>query len=180
MMCPMPGMGTVINMNSELGCVFCRMVRGELKFHTFWEDEEHVAFLSGRPNTKGVSVVITKEHYESYAFDLPDDVLAKLMVASKKVARLLDAKLPGVARTGMIVEGFGVNHVHTKLYPMHGTADLEVWRPMENEQKVYFERYQGYLTSLENDRPPEDELRALAAFLREPAIDGLAPVNNDG
>ena len=142
------------------------MVRGELKFHTFWEDEKHIAFLSGRPNTKGTTVVITKEHYDSYAFDLADEVLADLMVASKKVARVLDSKLEGVARSGMIVEGYGVDHVHTKLYPMHGTADLEEWKPLESEQKVYFDRYEGYLTSLENDRPPEQELSSLADLLK--------------
>lgn len=130
-------------MNKENDCVFCRMVRGDLKFHTFWEDERHIAFLSGRPNTKGVSVVITKAHFDSYAFDLSDEILSELMIASKKVARLLDAKLDGVARTGMIVEGYGIDHVHTKLYPMHGTADLDEWRPLENDQKVYFERYEG-------------------------------------
>src|SRR5438552_428998 len=121
-------------MNTKEGCMFCRMVQGEVAFHSFWEDEKHIAFLSGRPNTKGVSVVITKAHFDSYAFDLPDHILSDLIVASKKVAKLLDAKLDDVARTGMIVEGFGVDHVHTKLYPMHGTAGLKEWVPIENEQ----------------------------------------------
>jgi diadenosine tetraphosphate (Ap4A) HIT family hydrolase len=154
------------------------MVRGELAFHTFWEDERHIAFLSGRPNTKGVSVVTTKEHHDSYAFDLPDDVLSGLMIASKQVAKVLDAKLTGVARTGMIVEGFGVDHVHTKLYPMHGTASLTEWKPIGNEQKIYFQDYPGYLTSLENDRPPEEELKALAEYLKNQAQSN-DPQNHD-
>src|SRR5438045_3149975 len=96
------------------------------------------------------------------------------MIASKKVAKLLDAKLDGVVRTGMIVEGLGINHVHTKLYPMHGTASLQEWTPIENEQKIYFEKYPGYLTSLENERPPEDELKALAEYLKGIAQDTSA------
>ena len=141
------------------------MVREELFCHRFWEDAQHLAFLSGNPNTPGVSVVITKVHYPSYAFDLPDNVLEALMVATKRVGKLLDSKLKDVGRTGLIMEGFGVDHVHAKLFPMHGTAEME-WRPIMSDQQVFFETYPGYLTSQESRRPPEKELAALAAHLR--------------
>lgn len=57
------------------GCIFCKIVKGEAPFHKVWEDEKHLAFLSIFPNTEGFSVVITKKHYPSYTFDLPDNVL---------------------------------------------------------------------------------------------------------
>lgn len=50
-------------------CIFCKMVNGEEPCHKIWEDEKHLAFLSVYPNTEGFSVVITKQHYPSYAFD---------------------------------------------------------------------------------------------------------------
>ena len=53
-----------INMN----CVFCDIVKGRVPCHKIWENDEHLAFLSIFPNTKGFSVVITKEHFSSYAF----------------------------------------------------------------------------------------------------------------
>ena len=62
-------------------------------------------------------MVITKEHYPSYAFDLPENVLIELVKAAKQTAKLLDAKLENVGRTGMIFEGFGVEHIHAKLFP---------------------------------------------------------------
>src|SRR3989344_5336435 len=99
----------------ERNCIFCKIVKGESPCHKIWEDKKHLAFLSIFPNTEGFSVVITKKHYSSYAFDLPDDILKKLIIASKKVAKILDAKLEDVGRTGMIFEGFGVDHVHAKL-----------------------------------------------------------------
>jgi diadenosine tetraphosphate (Ap4A) HIT family hydrolase len=55
-------------------CVFCAMAAGRAPCHRIWEDERHLAFLSNFPNTAGFSVVITKRHYPSYAFDLPDEV----------------------------------------------------------------------------------------------------------
>ncbi|MEK7611310.1 MAG: HIT domain-containing protein, partial [Patescibacteria group bacterium] len=105
-------------------CIFCKIVKGELPAHRIYEDGKHLAFLSIFPNTEGFSVVITKEHYSSYAFDLPDEILKDLIIAAKKVAKLLDSKLSDVGRTGLIFEGFGVDHVHAKLFPMHGTKDM--------------------------------------------------------
>src|SRR5947209_604850 len=96
-------------------CVFCDIIKGKFPCHKIWEDEDHLAFLSIYPNTEGFSVVITKRHYPAYVFDLPDEILVGLILASKKVAKLLDSKLDDVGMTGMIFEGFGVNHVHTKL-----------------------------------------------------------------
>jgi len=71
-------------------CVFCKIVNGSELSHKIWEDEKHLAFLSIFPNTEGVSVVITKEHYPSYAFDLSTEALSNLIIATKKVAKLLD------------------------------------------------------------------------------------------
>src|SRR3989344_5755823 len=101
------------------GCIFCKIVNGEAPCHKIWEDEKHLAFLTPYPNTEGASVVIPKKHYPSYAFDLPDNVLNDLIIATKKVARVLDSSLADVGRTAMVFEGFGVDHVHTKLFPMH-------------------------------------------------------------
>lgn len=143
-------------------CIFCKIVRGEAPAHKIWEDEKHLAFLSIFPNTEGFSVVITKEHYPSYAFDLPDEVLKDLMLATKKVAKLIDAKLPDVGRTGMIFEGFGVDHIHAKLFPMHGTADMAKWQPSESKIDKYFEKYEGYISSHDYKRADDAELAKLA------------------
>jgi histidine triad (HIT) family protein len=147
-------------------CIFCNIVSGEVPCHKIWEDEKHLAFLSIFPNTPGFSVVITKQHYPSYAFRLPDGVLQDLVIAVKKVALLLDEKLEDVGRTGMIFEGFGVDHVHAKLFPMHGTADLKEWRPLNASLDKYFEHYEGYISSHDYQRADDRELAALAQKIR--------------
>jgi len=103
-------------------CIFCKIVSGEASSHCIWEDKKHVAFLSIFPNMEGFSVVIPKAHHPSYAFELPDEILTELVLASKKVARLLDTACEDVGRTGMIFEGFGFDHVYAKLVPMHALA----------------------------------------------------------
>lgn len=148
-------------------CIFCKIVSGELPSHKVWEDEKHIAFLSIFPNTKGVTVVISKAHYGSYVFDLPDDILSELMIATKKVAKLLDSKLEDVGRTAMVFEGFGVDHIHAKLFPMHGTKDMSEWRPIESSVPKYFEKYEGYISSHDYECANDDELEKLAKNLRE-------------
>ena len=146
-------------------CEFCKIVRGESRCYKIWEDEKHLAFLSGHPNTMGFSVVITKTHYPSYAFDLPDEVLADLVIAAKNVGKLLDAKLADVGRTGLIFEGFGVNHVHAKLFPLHGTK-FEAWHPVKSNVDKYFEQYEGYISSHEGQPAKKEDLEQLAMQIR--------------
>jgi diadenosine tetraphosphate (Ap4A) HIT family hydrolase len=147
-------------------CIFCQIVEGKMPSHKIWEDEKHLAFLSIFPNTPGFSVVITKDHYPSYLFDLDDQVLCDLTIAAKKVGKLLDAKLDDVGRTGLMAEGFGVDHVHLKLFPMHGTKDMNKWRPIESSQKVFYEKYPGFLSSNDYERADDDELGQLAEKIR--------------
>lgn len=146
-------------------CVFCQIVKGASPSHKIWEDKDFLAFLSIYPNTNGFSVVIPKSHYSSYAFDLPDDVLSGLVLASKKVAKLLDAKLEDVGRTGLVFEGFGVDHVHAKLFPMHGTK-MAVWKKLHSSMDKYFEKYEGYISSHDYKRADDGELERLAAVIR--------------
>ena len=85
-------------------CIFCQIVEGKAPCHKVWEDEHHLAFLSIFPNTDGFTVVIPKKHYPSYAFDMPPQALADLMMATQKVAKKLDKAFPDVSRTGMAVQ----------------------------------------------------------------------------
>ena len=148
-------------MKIRTDCIFCKIVQGEAPCHKIWEDKKHFAFLSIFPNTEGFSVVITKRHYSSYAFDLSDKELQELVIASKKVAKLLDSKLEDVGRTGMVFEGFGVDHVHTKLFPMHGTK-MKEWKPLKSNVDKYFEKYEGYISSHDYNRADDIKLKELA------------------
>lgn len=146
-------------------CLFCDIINGKEKCHKIWEDDYHLAFLSIFPNTDGFTVVVTKQHHDSYAFDLPDDVLSRLVLASKTVGKIIDSRFDDVGRTGMILEGFGVNHVHSKLFPMHGTKD-ETWRQRKSSVRTFFGQYEGYISSHDGVRADDNTLDAIANMLR--------------
>jgi diadenosine tetraphosphate (Ap4A) HIT family hydrolase len=148
-----------------MDCIFCKIVSGDSPSHKVWEDAEYLAFLSIYPNTQGVTVVIPKKHYPSYVLDLPEDVYINLVLAAKKVAKLLDSKLEDVARTAIVAEGFGVDHAHLKLFPMHGTKS-HAWKPMHSDIDQYFEQYPGYISSHDSAQADNGELEELAKKLQ--------------
>ncbi len=144
-------------------CVFCKIVKGEIPCYKIYEDDEFLAFLDIYPNAKGQSLVISKKHYDSYAFDMPEEEYLKLMKATRKVAKLIDQNL-GVKRTAMVMEGMGVNHVHIKLYPMHDLA--EKYEEIIAAEKRFFEKYPGYITTLIGPEADHKELTEIAKKIR--------------
>lgn len=153
-------------MTTHAECIFCKIARGEAPSHTLWEDEHHLAFLSIYPNTEAFTVVIPKKHYVGYAFDAPDNVLADLVHAAKKVGKMLDTTLSDVGRTGLIFEGFGVDHLHAKLFPMHGTKGDE-WKKKKALPDKYFAQYEGYISSHDYKRADDAELEELTKKIKE-------------
>ncbi|GGZ84191.1 HIT family protein [Paraglaciecola sp. Hal342] len=150
-----------------MDCIFCKIVSGEEPCHKIWEDEKHLAFLSIYPNTKGFTVVIPKIHVSSYAFAQTDEVLKDLIVATKKVALMLDKALDGVGRTGMFLEGYEIDHLHSKLSPMHGTGESSEFKHIDPTFGPFIEKYEGYLSSHDCERANDDDLAELAKFIRD-------------
>lgn len=146
-------------------CIFCKIANGESPCHKIWEDEKYMAFLSIFPNTNGFSVVIPKKHHSSYAFDLDDETLCELVLAAKRGGKLIDEKMEGVGRTGMIFEGFGVDHVHAKLFPMHDTGDE--WNPIKSDVDKFFDKYEGYISSHDYKRADDEKLTGIAEKIRD-------------
>lgn len=146
-------------------CVFCQIITGEIPANKIYEDDNHLAFLGIFPNTEGMAIVIPKKHYSSYAFDADDNVLCSLIMVAKKVGKLLDLKLDDVGRTGLVLEGFGVDHLHVKLFPMHGTK-MKKWQPIHSDIDKYFDKYEGYISSHDSGRADDDDLKKLATKIK--------------
>lgn len=150
-------------------CIFCKIVAGEAPAHKIWENEKHIAFLSIFPNTDGFSVVATKEHKPSYIFSNDDQSITDLILATKKVALLLDKTFYDVGRTGVFFEGFGVDHLHAKLFPMHGTRE-DGWQEHASSVDKFFDRYEGYLSSHNWKRADDVKLAELAEKIRKAGV----------
>lgn len=139
-------------------CIFCKITKGEIPAFKIWENNEFLAILDLNPNTPGMTVLLTKDHYDSYLQDMPDEVYQRFWLAAKKVSQLLDKKL-GTKRTGMVLEGMGVNHAHVKLYPFH---KLEEKWPQEAKKEVFYYRYPGFIDTRKGAKVNLDELKKIA------------------
>ncbi len=150
-------------------CLFCKIVAGKLPCHKVWESETHLAFLTIFPNTEGFTVVVTKDHYESDALTQDDPVICGLVLAAKQVAQKITTAFDDVGRTGLFLEGFGVNHLHCKLFPMHGTQPMSEWKHIASSDdihKKFFTQYEGYMSSHDGERGDDVKLAKLAENIR--------------
>ena len=150
---------------STQGCIFCQIVTGTSPCHKIWEDRDYMAFLSIFPNTEGFTVVIPKHHLSSYIFDHASEEINGLMAAAKQVSDLLVHKFPTVERTALVFEGYGVNHLHAKLIPLHGTKDGS-WKRLSPPLKTKFDRYPGYISSHDAERESDEKLAEIANLLK--------------
>jgi len=146
-------------------CVFCQIASGKIPSYKIYEDDDHLAFLGIYPNTEGMTVVVPKKHFSSYAFDAEDKVLCDLIKTAKKVGKLLDRKLDDVGRTALVLEGFGIDHLHAKLFPMHGTK-MDSWQPIHSKVDKYFDKYEGYISSHDSKRASDDDLEKLVKKIK--------------
>ena len=146
-------------------CIFCKIIKGDLPYFKVWEGEKTIAFLDLRPNTKGQTLVVPKEHVASYPFNIDETIFVETLKAAKIVGKILENKL-AVKRVALVIEGTGVNHLHVKLYPLHGLESefQETWA----DEKIYFKNYQGYISTLMGPRAEDNELRKLSADLLRP------------
>jgi histidine triad (HIT) family protein len=145
-------------------CFFCRIFNGAEKSWIVYEDDRHVAFLTPFPNTPGFTVLATREHLSSYIPSLQETRFLELMSTARSLALTLDRKL-GTKRTGIVMEGMGIDHAHVKLIPMHGIPDGE-WKPILSHRDEFNNQYQGYLTTHDEPRMSDAELDRIQALIQ--------------
>jgi len=145
-------------------CIFCKIANREVESAIICEDNEFIAILDANPNTKGMTLVVTKDHYDSYVFDMADDVYQKFTAVAKVVSKILEKGLD-VKRVAMVMEGMGINHAHIKLYPLHGITEKfqEIWA----KDRVYFEKYEGYFSTQLGPKADLIELKNLAENIKK-------------
>lgn len=145
-------------------CIFCKIVKGEIPSLKVWEDEKHIAILDINPNTEGMTLLIPKDHFDSDATDMPEKDYTELMLSAKKLAKVLEKKL-NVKRVAIVMEGLGVNHVHVKFYPIHGLD--EKFKEMWAKDKIYFDKYEGYISTQLGPQKSMEELNRVADKIRD-------------
>lgn len=109
-----------------MSTIFTKIIDGDIPCHKVHESDEFLAFLDIMPLRKGHVLVVPKIEVD-YLFDLDDDMLARMMVFSKEVARKIKAVFP-CNRIGVTVIGLEVPHAHIHLIPIDQLHDMDFTR----------------------------------------------------
>ena len=103
-------------------CIFCSIVKGEIPNYTIYEDDTVLAFLDVNPTTYGHTLVIPKEHCDSF-LECPEQVRNHVFEVAQMIANKMEKvlKCDGINLLSNIHEeaGQSVNHFHVHLLPRY-------------------------------------------------------------
>jgi histidine triad (HIT) family protein len=107
------------------GCIFCRIVAGQLPCVKVFEDQHVLAFLDINPIRDGHTLLIPKRHAENL-FEIAAEDLAAIHLASQRLAQAMRGAL-GVAGIACLqLNGRAVNqvvmHYHLHLIPQAASS----------------------------------------------------------
>lgn len=105
-----------------MASIFTKIVNGEIPCYKVDESEDFLAFLDIMPLQKGHVLVIPKIEVDNI-FDLDDDLISRMMVFSKSVAKKIEKVFP-CNRIGIAVIGLEVPHAHIHLIPINTMNDM--------------------------------------------------------
>ena len=119
-----------------MASIFTKIIQGDIPCYKVAEDEQFLTFLDIRPLAKGHTLVVPKKE-EDYIFDLQDELLADMIVFSKKVGLAIE-RVVSCKRMGMTVLGLEVPHAHIHLVPINSVYDIDFKKqPVEMEHEEF-------------------------------------------
>ena len=102
------------------GCIFCKIVQGQIPCVKIYEDDRVLAFADINPITRGHTLIIPKAHAENL-WQIDEEDLLAVQRASKKIAAAIQASLKPDGIACLQLNGRAVNqvvmHYHFHLIP---------------------------------------------------------------
>lgn len=103
-------------------CIFCSIAKKEIPSHTIYEDDQVLAFLDINPTAVGHTLVIPKEHCDSF-LDCPPALRDHVFEVAQTLAKKLEEALgcDGIHLLSNMHEAAGqsVHHFHVHLIPRY-------------------------------------------------------------
>ena len=99
-------------------CLFCQIVKGEVEAEVVLDEPEVVGFLDVRPVFKGHTLLVPREHVDTFT-DLPETLVAPLFTTAQRVAAAMTTGLGAqgtfVAMNNVVSQS--VPHLHVHVVP---------------------------------------------------------------
>ncbi len=112
-------------------CLFCKIVRGEIPSYKVFEDDKMLAFLDINPATRGHTLIIPKDHYQTMQ-DIPTEMLSRVVVVAKILILKYDEKIQpdgyNILQSSKAAAQQEVDHFHLHLVPRYVNDPIDFWQ----------------------------------------------------
>lgn len=107
-------------------CIFCKIINKEIPSYIIYEDDCCLAILDISQVTKGHTLILPKQHFETY-LDADDQVISHLAKVAKKVAKLIVDKTEcqgyNILSNNGETAGQSVGHLHLHIIPRYQVTE---------------------------------------------------------
>lgn len=103
-------------------CIFCKIIDGHIPSYKVYEDENFFGFLTIKPQCKGHTLLIPKNHY-SNILELPREEYLDYFETAKKIAEKINSIFVP-KRVAFVIAGLEVAHTHLHIYALNENEEL--------------------------------------------------------
>jgi histidine triad (HIT) family protein len=108
-----------------MGCIFCKIITGELPAEKIYEDDRVLVFLDINPVSEGHALLIPKEHHALMP-DVPDELLGYCFAKVKKLMQNIKIAMQA-DYVSVSVSGVDIPHFHIHIIPRNFSDRLQGW-----------------------------------------------------
>ncbi len=109
-------------MLDAMASVFTKIINREIPGRFVYEDDETVAFLTIEPMTQGHTLVVPRAEIDNW-HDVDPAAFNRVMAVSQRIGKAVCAAF-GTERSGLIIAGLEVPHLHVHVFPARNLADF--------------------------------------------------------
>lgn len=105
-----------------MATVFTKIINGEIPGRFVYEDEETVGFLTIEPMTQGHTLVVPRAEIDNWQ-DIDGAAFGRVMSVAQLIGKAV-CKAFGTERSGVIIAGLEVPHLHVHVFPARNLSDF--------------------------------------------------------
>jgi diadenosine tetraphosphate (Ap4A) HIT family hydrolase len=105
-----------------MASVFTKIINRDLPGRFVYEDDEVVAFLTIEPMTPGHTLVVPREELDNWQ-DVDPAAFNRVMAVAQRIGKAV-CKAFDTERSGLIIAGLEVPHLHVHVFPARDLADF--------------------------------------------------------
>ncbi len=105
-----------------MASVFTMIMDGKIPGRFVYEDDDVVAFLTIEPMTQGHTLVVPRAEIDNWQ-DVDSADFARVMAVAQRIGKAV-CKAFDTERSGLIIAGLEVPHLHVHVFPARNLADF--------------------------------------------------------